>query len=317
MAAFEVPLTVLVGLSRTDLRHRGTLQLPCLVPPALGPPPAAVLARLFPLLRAHGDALAAQTEGLDPERLSRTYAALIAALQEAAGMRVNAVALTPYTLRDVLPACGEGLDYRAWPQLVELPEGLRALAGELRALKVESERLAEVPDEWVGELTRLEVLHISKGGWLNTELRALPSTLGQLGTLKKLLLSGLATLEEMPDTLGSLTSLESLTIADCPKLKALPASIMLLSRLQELRIDGLSELEEMPDTLGSLTSLESLTIADCPKLKTLPASIMLLLRLQELKIGQHGVGLSELQEMPDTLGSLTSLESLTIAECPK
>ena len=149
MAAFEAPLAVLVGDARTDLRHRGTLQLPCLVPPALGPPPAAVLARLFPLLRAHGDALAAQTEGLDPERLSRTYAALIAALQEAAGMRVNAVALTPYRLRDVLPACGEGLDYWASPQLVELPEGLRALAGELRELEVESTRLAEVP-AWVG-----------------------------------------------------------------------------------------------------------------------------------------------------------------------
>ncbi len=36
-------------------------------------------------MRALGDALAAQEEGLDPERLSRTYAALMAELQEAAG----------------------------------------------------------------------------------------------------------------------------------------------------------------------------------------------------------------------------------------
>ena len=188
--AFAVSLPVLVEDVVTGVRCRGALQLPRRAthePP--GKPSGAVLARLDPLLRAHGDALDAQTEGLDPERLSRTYAALMAALQEAAVMRVDAVELTPATLRDVLPACGEGRGERA--QLAELPEGLRALAGELRALKVESERLAEVPDEWVGELTRLEVLNIGAGayGVSNTELRALPASIGQLGALKQLTLT--------------------------------------------------------------------------------------------------------------------------------
>jgi hypothetical protein len=48
-------------------------------------------------MRALGDALAAQEEGLDPERLSRTYAALMSELQEVAGMGVHAVELTPAT----------------------------------------------------------------------------------------------------------------------------------------------------------------------------------------------------------------------------
>ena len=143
-AAFAVPLPVLVVNDATGAWHRGTLQLPRLAPPAPVPPSAAVLARLDPLLRAHGDALAAQAEGLDPERLSRTYAALMAELQEAAGMRVSAVArqrlrvdavaLTPETLRAVLPRAGDG------GQLMELPEGLRALARELRVLEVQSEQ---------------------------------------------------------------------------------------------------------------------------------------------------------------------------------
>ena len=93
-AAFAVPLPVLVVNDVTGTRHRGTLQLPRLAPPAPVPPSAAVLARLDPLLRAHGDALAAHTGGLDPERLSRTYAVLMAELQEAVGMRVDAE-LTP------------------------------------------------------------------------------------------------------------------------------------------------------------------------------------------------------------------------------
>jgi hypothetical protein len=51
--------------------------------------------------------IAALEEGLDPERLSRTYAALMAELQEAAGMGVHAVELTPATLAHVLPEVKE------------------------------------------------------------------------------------------------------------------------------------------------------------------------------------------------------------------
>ena len=95
-------------------------------------------------MRALGDALAAQEEGLDPERLSRTYAALMSELQEVAGMGVHAVELTPYTLAPVLPE-GEEEDEKGKAQLAEVPEGLRALAGEVRELVVRSTRLAVVP----------------------------------------------------------------------------------------------------------------------------------------------------------------------------
>ena len=91
-AAFAVPLPVLVVNDRDGVQHRGTLQLPRRAPAAApGRPSSADLARLRPLMRALGDALAAQEEGLDPERLSRTYTALMAELQEVAGMGVHAV----------------------------------------------------------------------------------------------------------------------------------------------------------------------------------------------------------------------------------
>ena len=87
-AAFAVPLPVLVVNDRDGVQHRGTIQLPRRAPAAPSrPPSSADLARLRPLMSALGDALAAPEEGLDPERLSRTYAALIAELQEAAGTR--------------------------------------------------------------------------------------------------------------------------------------------------------------------------------------------------------------------------------------
>ena len=94
---------MLVVNAPDGVQHRGTLQLPRRAPAAPGlqqcrPPSSADLARLRPLMSALGDALAAQEEGLDPERLSRTYAALMADLQEAAGTGVHAVELTPATL---------------------------------------------------------------------------------------------------------------------------------------------------------------------------------------------------------------------------
>ena len=55
-------------------------------------------------------------------------------------------------------------DEKGNAQLAALPEGLRALAWEVRELAVQSTRLAVVP-EWVGELTRLEVLEVSGGVW--------------------------------------------------------------------------------------------------------------------------------------------------------
>jgi hypothetical protein len=95
-------------------------------------------------MRALGDALAAQEEGLDPERLSRTYAALMSELQEVAGMGVHAVELTPATLAPVLPEGeeedeeDEEGDEKGNAQLAEVPEELRALAGDLRELVGES-----------------------------------------------------------------------------------------------------------------------------------------------------------------------------------
>ena len=84
--AFALPLPVLVVEDRDGMQHSGTIQLPRRSPAAApGRPSSADLALLSPLMRPLGDALATQEEGLDPERLSRTYEALMAELQEVAG----------------------------------------------------------------------------------------------------------------------------------------------------------------------------------------------------------------------------------------
>ena len=320
-AAFAVPLPVLVVNDRDGVQHRGTLQLPRRAPAAApGRPSSADLARLRPLMRALGDALAAQEEGLDPERLSRTYAALMAELQEVAGMGVHAVELTPATLAHVLPEGeeedeeDEEGDEKGNAQLAELPEGLRALAGEVRELVVRSTRLAMVPG-WVGELTRLEALEVSgdvDSEEPNSVLKSLPASLGQLGALKQLTLAWLGGLEVLPDAVVRLTSLGSLTIEWCGKLRALPRGIGKLGALRELTLYGLDELQEMPDLIG-LTALGSLTIETCGKLRALPRGIGKLGALKKFTL----YGLNEQHEMPDTIGRMTALEHLTLHCCSK
>ena len=109
-----------------------------------------------------------------------------------------------------------------------MPEGLRALAGEVRELVVRSTRLAVVP-VWVGELTRLEALEVSGEEYdPKSVLKSLPASLGQLGSLKELTLACLGGLEILPDAVVRLTSLGSLTIDKCGKLRALMMMILLL-----------------------------------------------------------------------------------------
>ena len=124
----------------------------------------------------------------------------MAELQEATGLGVHAMELTPATLAPVLP---EG-EEEGKAQLAELPEGLRALAGEVRELAVRSTRLAVVP-VWMGELTRLEALEVSgvEHQRQNALLKSLPASLGQLGALKQLTLAWLDGLEVLPDAVVS------------------------------------------------------------------------------------------------------------------
>jgi hypothetical protein len=207
-------------------------------------------------MSALGDALAAQELGLDPDRLSRTYAALVSELQEAAGMGVHAVELTPATLAPVLPGEGEEGDEKRNAQLAELPEGLRTGrcgTEKRRTIRPATNIINPLLDSWwVGDLTRLEAMEVSGVARRNAVLKSLPASLGQLGALKQLTLAWLDGLEVLPDAVVRLTSLGTLTIDGCGKLRALPRGIGELGALKQLTLRGLDELQEMPDTIAMI-----------------------------------------------------------------
>lgn len=89
-------------------------------------------------------------------------------------------------------------------------------------------------------------------------VHTLPDTLGHLSALRSITIIG-QSITTIPDSIGSLTNLESLTIYNTP-IRSLPASIGNLTNLKELTIVG-GNITSLPDSMTSLTHLETLNLA--------------------------------------------------------
>uniref|UniRef100_A0A383WL19 F-box domain-containing protein n=1 Tax=Tetradesmus obliquus TaxID=3088 RepID=A0A383WL19_TETOB len=147
-------------------------------------------------------------------------------------------------------------------------------------------------------------------------LLELPSNLCLLQQqLHSLTISCCSNLQELPQDLGCLSSLEHLALLHCENLSKLPYSIGGLSQLQQLTVKGCPQLQALPKSLLKLTSLKSLEIESCG-LKALPAAFpgpRLAASLTSLSISDC----CGIQELPDGLfttagPALTALQRLTL-----
>ncbi|GKV02216.1 hypothetical protein SLEP1_g14675 [Rubroshorea leprosula] len=151
----------------------------------------------------------------------------------------------------------------------------------------------------------LEVLEIR--GW--NKLKSVPHQLQHLTALKKLKMYGFNE-EALPEWLGDLSSLASLSIQSFNKLKCLGR----LTYLKQLEMGPFcQELEEFPfPELSSVASLERLSLRGWDKLKSLPHQLQHLTALKQLAI----IRFSGVEALPEWLGNLTSLQQLGIYYCP-
>ncbi|CAN1851260.1 Disease resistance protein RUN1 [Linum perenne] len=101
----------------------------------------------------------------------------------------------------------------------------------------------------------------------------------------KLRLKGCISLEEVHDSIGSLTHLRSLDLQGCQKLKQLPARIFTLTSLKKIDLSGCSSLEELPPGIENLESLLVLLV-DGTALRTLPETTSNLGKLKSLSLQQ-------------------------------
>jgi Leucine-rich repeat (LRR) protein len=166
--------------------------------------------------------------------------------------------------------------------------------------------LKELPSS-IGQLNALQELHLIEC----SQLKELLSSIGQLNALQEFHLTRCSELKELPSSIGQLNALQHLDMSWCSELEELPSSIGQLNALQELHLTGCSKLKELPSSIGQLNALQKLDLRGCSRLQGLPTSIGQLNALQEL----HLRGCSKLKELPSSIGQLNALQKFDWFGC--
>ncbi|RCV20174.1 hypothetical protein SETIT_4G035100v2 [Setaria italica] len=107
--------------------------------------------------------------------------------------------------------------------------------------------------------------------------------IGDLSFIKSLLLED-NTQPEHPKWLGGLSSIRKMDITRCKELSDLPGSMRYLTSLQELSLIDCPRIKVLPEWLGDLTALKKLQIRYCRGINSLPQSIQKLTKLKGLAI---------------------------------
>src|SRR5258706_2984878 len=136
------------------------------------------------------------------------------------------------------------------------------------------------------------------------QLTELPDSLGQLSQLETLSLSQ-NQLKELPKSIERLTNLKSLSVPG-NQLKNLPEWVSNLSQLQFLDISK-NQLMRLPE---SFANLENLKIFEAFEnlLQTLPESFRQLVQIHKLNLSNN-----KLTTLPESLGQLTQLQELDLS----
>ncbi|CAI5994019.1 unnamed protein product [Closterium sp. NIES-65] len=218
-------------------------------------------------------------------------------------LRVNGICQTFF---DLFPSGSPGTDL----QLLEIAsvsaaEILPADIGELmpcvRELSLfRCASVTELPEE-LTSLARLESLRISSC----TQISRLPRNLGELSALKRLELFALP-LTALPDSLAQLTRLE-FSLLECQGVRRLPAEFSCLTALETLYLGQM-----LPDGIGKLSNLKTLLLEEHGHVqRLLPSSFTQLSLLTRLELNR-----STIEELPQDIAMLSSLQHLCLCSCP-
>ncbi|RCV09728.1 hypothetical protein SETIT_2G052500v2 [Setaria italica] len=139
-----------------------------------------------------------------------------------------------------------------------------------------------------------------------------PSSFGNLGSLKKLMLSTMGIDNELASLISELPALDDLQLTGSDLEKPVLSWVSNLTQLTNLLLDGYDFSKSVPTWIGRLTRLESLSIWDCSFSVPIPYQIRNLTKLAALEF--YICDFSE-QTMPSWIGNLTKLTSLSIYYC--
>ena len=168
------------------------------------------------------------------------------------------------------------------------------------------DRFENYPD-FIWDLSSLKVLKLTSGRYV----RSLPDdAFHKLKNLLDLKLDSFESLQELPDSIGSLALLENIII-EADNVSSLPESIGNLVSLRSFVLRHSEYLSTLPDSIGNLKNLTSLELSILGKLTKLPSTIGDLEALQRLVVRRC----DHLMELPETIGKLHALQELVIKDC--
>ncbi|KAH9288890.1 hypothetical protein KI387_033007, partial [Taxus chinensis] len=148
------------------------------------------------------------------------------------------------------------LDFSKCGNMEDLPRHCIENGASLKQLNLRWTRIREMPAN-IGQLSKLEILIVGSNA-----LTSLPTTLGNLCSLLKLVLSDCLKVQKI-EGLEYLRSLEELEICNCPELDGLPSFAELCS-LKTLELRGCPKVEKIEGSEG-LRSLEAFKAYTCLK----------------------------------------------------
>ncbi|GJV61592.1 Toll/interleukin-1 receptor domain-containing protein [Tanacetum coccineum] len=164
----------------------------------------------------------------------------------------------------------------------------------LEELIFSSTKIRDLPDS-ICKLKHLKSFKI-RSCWL---LEKLPTDIGRLESLEKLILNDFV---ELPEDIGFLEGLKELNIQGTG-ITRLPDSICKLKHLKSFKIKSCWLLEKLPEDIGRLESLEKLILRDCKLLQDIPNSICKVNCIKKLSLR----GCIRVVELPEDIGCLEAL----------
>ncbi|KAL2506026.1 putative disease resistance RPP13-like protein 1 [Abeliophyllum distichum] len=196
-------------------------------------------------------------------------------------------------------------------KLAYIPE-LRGCGASLKQLEIMfCYELRELPDD-LGSLESLQALRINSCE--NLQLIPYPSGQKGLSSLRELEISNCKRLSNLPsEMLESCTSLQSLRVFKNENLTSFPelSGMVWFNSLRELGIGGFLN-SNILKVIGLLKFVQTLGLCGRANWVSLPYQLQNLTSLKELWIIDFGI-----EELPDWLGNLSSLEKLILWRCEK
>ncbi|KAM1602244.1 hypothetical protein ACFX1Z_028978 [Malus domestica] len=162
--------------------------------------------------------------------------------------------------------------------------------------------LKAIPDEVWASGTSARVIELS-----NNSIRDVPSKIGCLNSLQKLLLAANDIVDDSISWEG-IVSLKYLTVLSLEQnhLTMLPSSLGLLTSLRQLNV-AKNKVSSLPNEIGLLTKLEVLK-ANNNRISIIPTCIGDCNALIEVDVSSN-----LLSELPETMGNLNNLKSLYLS----